>query len=79
VLCGENAVQIIPAEERAKISLESLEKSLAHAGKVFNNGFLLTLKLKEYELIIFPTGRAMVKGTTDESVARTLYARYVGT
>jgi hypothetical protein len=39
---------------------------------------MLTLKLQDYELIVFPTGRAMVKGTTDESIARTLYARYVG-
>ncbi len=30
------------------------------------------------ELIIFPDGRAIVKGTTDESTARKLYARYVG-
>ena len=77
-LCGRNMVQIVPAEE-GEISLESLEKSLAHAGEVSYNGFMLTLKLQDYELIIFPTGRAMVKGTTDESIARTLYARYVGT
>lgn len=77
-LCGRNMVQIVPAEER-EISLESLEKALAPAGEVSYNGFMLTLKLQDYELIIFPTGRAMVKGTTDESIARTLYARYVGT
>jgi adenylyltransferase/sulfurtransferase len=77
-LCGRNMVQIVPAEE-SEISLESLEKSLAIAGEVSNNGFMLTLKLQNYELIIFPTGRAMVKGTNDESVARTIYAKYVGT
>lgn len=77
-LCGRNMVQIVPAEE-SNISLESLEKSLAIAGEVSNNGFMLTLKLQNHELIIFPNGRVLVKGTNDESVARTLYARYVGT
>ncbi len=30
------------------------------------------------EIVIFPDGRAIVKGTTDEAFARKLYARYVG-
>jgi molybdopterin-synthase adenylyltransferase len=77
-LCGRNMVQIVPAEE-TELSLEILKESLAHAGEVSYNGFMLTLKLQEHELIIFPTGRAMVKGTTDEGIARTLYARYIGT
>ncbi len=78
VLCGRSAVQIVPPEERP-ISLRALAKSLTHAGGVSYNEFLLTLKLNNYELIVFPTGRAMVKGTADESVARALYAKYVGT
>jgi len=77
-LCGRNMVQIVPAEE-SELSLESLEKALAIAGEVSNNGFMITLKVQNYELIIFPTGRALVKGTTDEGIARTLYAKYVGT
>ena len=78
VLCGSNMVQVLPPEERL-ISLEALAKSLSHAGEVSYNAFLLTLKLDNYELIVFPTGRAIVKGTADESVARGLYAKYVGT
>jgi len=30
-------------------------------------------------MTIFADGRAIIKGTTDLSVARSLYARYVGT
>src|SRR6266853_5352 len=30
------------------------------------------------ELTIFPDGRAIIKGTTDVGVARSLYARYIG-
>ena len=31
-----------------------------------------------YELTVFPDGRAIVKGTSDTGIARSLYARYVG-
>lgn len=31
-----------------------------------------------YELTVFPDGRVIIKGTYDESMARTLYARYIG-
>ena len=77
-LCGRNAVQIYPPEEK-EISLEQLKQKLEPLGEVFYNGFLLNFKIGEHELIIFPTGRVMVKGTTDESIARSLYAKYVGT
>ncbi len=32
----------------------------------------------DYEMTVFPDGRAIVKGTTDTAVARSLYARYIG-
>jgi adenylyltransferase/sulfurtransferase len=31
-----------------------------------------------YELTVFPGGQAIIKGTSDTGVARSLYARYVG-
>jgi adenylyltransferase/sulfurtransferase len=31
-----------------------------------------------YEPTVFPDGRAIIKGTSDPGVARSLYARYVG-
>jgi hypothetical protein len=27
---------------------------------------------------VFPNGRAIIKGTTDETEARTVYAKYIG-
>lgn len=78
VLCGRNSVQIVPPDERG-VSLEELESRLKPVGKVTNNGFLLSLEIDGRELIIFPNGRAIIKGTTDEAEARTLYARYIGT
>jgi adenylyltransferase/sulfurtransferase len=32
-----------------------------------------------HEMTVFADGRAIIKGTTDLAVARSLYARYVGT
>jgi adenylyltransferase/sulfurtransferase len=77
VLCGRNSVQIVPPVE-SEIDLEALGRRLALAGKVSYNGFLLSLQIGERELVLFPTGRAIVRGTTDMSEARSLYARYVG-
>lgn len=77
VLCGRNAVQIVPPQEE-QISLKELQERLARVGHTNFNGFLLTFEAEGYELTIFPTGRAIIRGTTDEAEARTLYSRYVG-
>jgi adenylyltransferase/sulfurtransferase len=76
-LCGRNAIQITPARETF-LSLEQLAEDLASVARVSFNGFLLQCKVEDQELILFPDGRAIVKGTTDEAVARTLYSKYVG-
>ncbi|MFN3324869.1 MAG: ThiF family adenylyltransferase [Bryobacteraceae bacterium] len=75
-LCGRNAVQI---HERAKpLNLGELQVRLARLGEVRANEFALRFFLSPYEMTIFPDGRAIIKGTTDVGVARSLYARYVG-
>lgn len=51
---------------------------MAALGEVKDNGYFISFKVDEYELIIFPEGRTLIKGTTDESVARTLFAKYIG-
>jgi adenylyltransferase/sulfurtransferase len=80
ILCGRNAVQISPAEKRP-LALAELAELLRTAGEVSQNAFLLRLTLpgEEFQLTIFPDGRAIIKGTDDITVARSLYARYVGT
>ncbi|MGE5190860.1 MAG: ThiF family adenylyltransferase [Deltaproteobacteria bacterium] len=79
VLCGRNAVQVSPAEKHA-LALSDLAAKLAEAGAVSQNAFLLrfTPAGTDAQLTIFPDGRAIVKGTDDVTVARSLYARYVG-
>jgi molybdopterin-synthase adenylyltransferase len=76
-LCGRNTVQITLAPG-GEFSIERLKKRLAALGEVTDNGFFLSFKVDTYELIVFPEGRTMIKGTTDESVARNLFAKYIG-
>lgn len=75
-LCGRNAVQI--HERRRPLDLAELRDRLAPLGDVRANEFALRFFLADYEMTIFPDGRAIVKGTTDPGLARSLYARYVG-
>jgi molybdopterin/thiamine biosynthesis adenylyltransferase len=77
ILCGRNAVQLRPAE-RTSIDLAALGRQLATSGQVMQNDHLLRLEVDLYSLTLFPDGRAIVAGTDDEGVARSLLARYVG-
>ena len=75
-LCGRNAVQI---HERARpIDLKNLAAQLGAVGPVRANEFALRVAIDSYEMTVFPDGRAIIKGTTDVGVARSLYARYIG-
>lgn len=77
-LCGRNAVQVSPPVPR-QLDLAGLAERLRAAGTVSHNDFLVRLSLPSHELTVFADGRAIVKGTDDEKIARSLYARYVGT
>ncbi len=76
-LCGRNAVQI---HERSRpLDLDRLQSRLAPLGDVRANEFALRFFKPPYEMTVFSDGRAIVKGTTDVAVARSLYAQYIGT
>jgi adenylyltransferase/sulfurtransferase len=80
-LCGRNAVQISVnrgAEEAAVLNLARLAQVLQPLGAVRVNAYLLKADIDGYLLTIFPDGRAIIAGTSDPDVARTLYAKYVG-
>ncbi len=75
-LCGRNAVQL---HDRARpLDLPELAARLRSVGSVRVNEFALRLSIPKYELTVFPDGRAIVKGTTDVSFARSLYSRLIG-
>ena len=75
-LCGRNAVQI--HERFRPVDLADLARRLAPLAEVRANDFAVRASIDSYELTVFPDGRAIIKGTTDPAVARSLYARYVG-
>jgi molybdopterin-synthase adenylyltransferase len=75
-LCGRNAVQI--HELRRPVDLAQLARQLEGLGGVRGNEFALRFTSGEYELTVFPDGRAIIKGTTDIGVARGIYAKYIG-
>jgi len=82
-MCGRESVQI--HERSRQLDLATLGRRLAAtASEVRHNGYLLRFRVAPqaggaaYELTVFADGRAIIKGTRDPAVARSLYARYIG-
>jgi molybdopterin/thiamine biosynthesis adenylyltransferase len=75
-LCGRNSVQI--HERQRPVDLLEMTERLKPHGTVRHNDFVLKFWREPFEMTLFPDGRAIIKGTTDTAVARSLYARYVG-
>jgi molybdopterin-synthase adenylyltransferase len=75
-LCGRNSVQI--HEQERPVDFAEMTTRLLPHGNVRHNEFVLKFWREPYEMTLFPDGRAIIKGTTDTAIARSLYARYVG-
>lgn len=76
-LCGRDSVQI--HERSRKLDLATVAARLAPTvTEVRSNEFLLRFRVPPYEVTVFADGRAIIKGTRESSVARSLYARYIG-
>ncbi len=75
-LCGRNSVQI--HERQRPVDFAEITAKLEPHGTVRYNTFVLKFWREPYELTLFPDGRAIIKGTTDTAIARSLYARFVG-
>ncbi len=75
-LCGRNAVQL--HESARPLDLQQLASRLRPLGDVRVNEFALRIAIPKYALTVFPDGRAIVKGTTDIGVAKSVYARLIG-
>jgi adenylyltransferase/sulfurtransferase len=76
VLCGRNAVQV--HEGTRAIDIIALGKKLEPLGEVRANEFALRFFSAPYEMTVFRDGRAIIKGTDDTALARSLYSRYLG-
>jgi molybdopterin/thiamine biosynthesis adenylyltransferase len=75
-LCGRNSVQI--HERHRPVDFAEMSVRLKPHGMVRHNDFVLKFWHEPYEMTLFLDGRAIIKGTSDMAVARSLYARYVG-
>jgi adenylyltransferase/sulfurtransferase len=77
-LNGRDAIQVSPGQP-VKIDLVELGRKLEATGPVTSTDYLVRCLVDGHEMTIFADGRAIIKGTTDLAMARSLYARYVGT
>jgi molybdopterin/thiamine biosynthesis adenylyltransferase len=75
-LCGRNSVQI--HERNRPVDFAEMSVRLGVHGTVKHNAFVLKFWREPFEMTLFPDGRAIIKGTDNASVARSLYARFVG-
>lgn len=77
VLCGRNAVQISPAQA-SRLNFEELAKRLRVTGEVKFNDYLLRFRTGDFELTVFQDARSIIRGTSEITIARSLYAKYIG-
>jgi adenylyltransferase/sulfurtransferase len=75
-LCGRNSVQI--HEHHRPVDFAAMRDRLAPHGTVRFNDLLLRFERGPHIITLFGDGRAIIQGTTDTMVARTLYARFIG-
>jgi adenylyltransferase/sulfurtransferase len=78
VLCGRDAIQISPAHP-THINFSTLAERLQRAGEVKFNEYLLRFKTGNFELTVFQDARSIIRGTDQIALARSLYAKYIGT
>lgn len=80
LLCGRNAVQVAPGGS-ADRSLADLADRLASGGarRVELAAACVRAELDAgHALTVFADGRAIISGTTDTALARSIYARHIG-
>lgn len=77
VLLGKNTVQVVPSRS---LNIEELMKRLQKSEVEILGGnlYLMNFKIRDYTITVFEDGRALVKGTSDEKIAKELYLKYVG-
>ncbi len=79
-LCGRDSVQI--HEHHRPLDLAALETRLAahpDIDSIRSNSLLLRFRRGPHTITVFADGRALIHGTTDITLARSLYARFLGT
>ncbi|HEY87038.1 MAG TPA: thiazole biosynthesis adenylyltransferase ThiF [Dehalococcoidia bacterium] len=77
-LCGQSrAVQVVNTKV-SEIALDELAARLQNVGHITQNEFMLSFTADDHEIVVFRDGRAIIKNTIDESLAKELYNKYIG-
>jgi len=78
-LCGRDAVQI-PSPGQIRLDFERIAETVQPVAKSPPtwNRYLLRFEVDAFQITVFADGRAIIKGTNEPEVARTIYARYIG-
>jgi len=69
-------VQVVNTAVKS-LDLAQLAEKLKKVGAVSFNEFMLSFTTGDHEIIVFPDGRAIIKNTLDQALAKELYARYI--
>lgn len=78
-LCGQSrAVQVVNTGVK-DFTLDELAIRLKNVGNIVQNEYMLRFNADNYEVTVFPDGRAIIKNTIDEVKAKEVYNKYVGT
>tara|TARA_Y100000588_G_C14269326_1_gene931550 strand:- start:2019 stop:3098 length:1080 start_codon:yes stop_codon:yes gene_type:complete len=82
-LCGRNAVQLTRnSADGHKLDFKDLASRLRSHCHIQVNKFMLRAAIIDgghpYELTLFTDGRAIVKGTKQPEIAKSIYSKYVG-
>ena len=92
-LCGRDAVQIVPASAAragvasgaskslpaaARVDFDEFAERWQACGQVTRKKFTVDLDTGRFRIKLFPDGRAIISGTSDEAKARAVYDEYVG-
>ncbi len=82
-LCGRDTIQIRPEQpggtRKRALDLAAVAARWQDLGEVqLAPATFARLRLAPYDLTLFADGRALIRGTDDPAIARSLYARYVG-
>ena len=81
-LCGRDAVQVLPGND-VLVNFRAIVERLPARSNAKHNEFMLKFNVTVGDapcnVTVFSDGRAIVQGTADPTVARSVLAKYVGT
>jgi len=78
-LCGRDAIQLLPGEGLPPPQLSVIAARLEREWDVTLNEYFLRARRNGITLHLFRDGRLIADGATDETEARSLYAKVIGT